>query len=528
MKREREKGGIGKNVYWTYLRAVHGGALVPVIVAAQSFFQIFQVASNYWMAWACPPTSATNSRIWPPFLCVYSTMYGKCTLRLRSVHACYFKNMLHCILRAPMSFFDSTPSGRILNRASNDQSVLDLEIANRLGWCVFSVIQTMGTTGVMSQVAWPVFAIFIPVTVLCFLCQRYCIPTARELARLSQIQRAPILHHFAESLTGASSIRSYGQKERFRKANLGLVDNHSRPWFHNICAVDWLCFRLKMLSNFVFAFSLILLVSLPEVTYALNLNSQLASITWNISNTENKMISFERIMRYSRIPSEAPLVRYAEHLPSVLRNISCTIPGRKVGVVGRTESGKSTFIQALFGMVEPRDGTGSLSIIPQDPTMFEGMVRGSLDPLNEYSDQRVWEILDKCQLGDIVRQNPKKLDSTVAENGENWSVGQRQLFCLGRVLLKRSNLLVLDEATASVDSSTDAIIQETIPKDFGDCTVSHRIHTVMDSDLIIVFSEGKIIEYDMPSKLLRNNKSEFSRLIKEYSRSNGFNSTAIN
>ena len=181
--------------------------------------------------------------------------------------------------------------------------------------------------------------------------QRYYIPTARELARLSQIQRAPILHHFAESLAGASSIRAYGQKDRFRKANLGLVDNHSRPWFHNISAMEWHSFRLNMLSNFVFAFSLTLLVSLPEgfinpsklymqieswmiteassyltfdycqtnvivytgiaglaVTYALNLNSQLASIIWNICNTENKMISVERIMQYSRIPSEAPLV----------------------------------------------------------------------------------------------------------------------------------------------------------------------------------------------------------------------------
>uniref|UniRef100_A0A0E0KUH2 ABC transporter C family member 9 n=1 Tax=Oryza punctata TaxID=4537 RepID=A0A0E0KUH2_ORYPU len=501
---EREKGGIGKKVYWAYLRAVYGGALVPVTIAAQSFFQIFQ--------------------------------------------------------------------------ASNDQSVLDLEIANKLGWCVFSVIQILGTIGVMSQVAWPVFAIFVPVTVVCFMCQRYYIPTARELARLSQIQRAPILHHFAESLTGASSIRAYGQKDRFRKSNLGLVDNHSRPWFHNISSMEWLSFRLNMLSNFVFAFSLTLLVSLPEgfinpsiaglaVTYALNLNSQLASIIWNICNTENKMISVERILQYSRIPSEAPLVvdyrrapnnwpldgtinirclevRYAEHLPSVLRNISCTIPGRKkVGIVGRTGSGKSTLIQALFRIVEPREGTieidnidicriglhdlrGRLSIIPQDPTMFEGTVRGNLDPLNEYSDQHIWEILDKCQLGDIVRQSPKKLDSTVVENGENWSVGQRQLFCLGRVLLKRSNVLILDEATASVDSSTDAIIQETIRGEFRDCTVltiAHRIHTVIDSDLILVFSEGRIIEYDTPLKLLENENSEFSRLIKEYSRrSKGF------
>ncbi|CAL5028383.1 unnamed protein product [Urochloa decumbens] len=591
---EREKGGIGRTVYWAYLRAVHGGALVPIIIGAQSFFQIFQVASNYWMAWASPPSSTTTSRVGLGLLFfVYIALSMGCALCVlaRSLLVSLvglltseklFRNMLHCIMRAPMSFFDSTPTGRILNRVSNDQSVLDLEIAIKLGWCVFSSIKLLGTIGVMSQVAWPVFTIFIPVTVACFLYQRYYIPTAREMARLSQIQMAPILHHFAESLSGASSIRAYGQKDRFRKANLSLVDNHSRPWFHNISSMEWLSFRLNMLSNFVFAFSLTLLVSLPEgfinpsiaglaVTYALNLNSQMASIIWNVCNTENKMISVERILQYSRVPSEAALVvdcchptnswpeigaisirclevRYAEHLPSVLRNLSCTIPGRKkVGIVGRTGSGKSTLIQALFRVVEAREGTieidsidiskiglhdlrGRLSIIPQDPTMFEGTVRGNLDPLNEYSDQRVWEILDKCQLGDIVQQSPKKLDSTVTENGENWSVGQRQLFCLGRVLLKRSNVLILDEATASVDSATDAIIQETIRKEFRDCTVltiAHRIHTVIDNDLILVFSDGRIIEYDTPSRLLENKNSEFSRLIKEYSRrSKGFNSKA--
>ncbi|KAG8066019.1 hypothetical protein GUJ93_ZPchr0004g40126 [Zizania palustris] len=546
---EREKGGIGKKVYWAYLRAVHGGALVPVTIAAQSFFQIFQVASNYWMAWASPPTSATKTTVGLGLLfSVYITLsigsalcvFARSTLvsligLLTSEK--FFKNMLHCIMRAPMSFFDSTPTGRILNRVSNDQSVLDLEIANKLGWCVFSVIQILGTIGVMSQVAWPVFAIFVPVTVVCFMYQRYYIPTARELARLSQIQRAPILHHFAESLSGASSIRAYGQKDRFRKSNLGLVDNHSRPWFHNISSMEWLSFRLNMLSNFVFAFSLTLLVSLPEgfinpsiaglaVTYALSLNSQLASIIWNICNTENKMISVERIMQYSRIPSEAPLLVDYRRPPKQLAT-SWNYQYKMLGGPICRASPICSEKHIMYNSRKEKSGyCRTLSIIPQDPTMFEGTVRGNLDPLNEYSDQRVWEILDKCQLGDIVRQNPKKLDSTVVENGENWSVGQRQLFCLGRVLLKRSNVLVLDEATASVDSSTDAIIQETISDEFRDCTVltiAHRIHTVIDSDLILVFSEGRIIEYDTPLKLLENESSEFSRLIKEYSqRSKGF------
>ncbi|XP_016472773.2 putative ABC transporter C family member 15 isoform X1 [Nicotiana tabacum] len=591
---EREKGSIGKEVYFSYLSIVKGGAFVPIILLAQSSFQVLQIASNYWMAWSCPTGDAApiaEKMNFILFVYVLLSVGSSLCVLVRSSFVAItglrtaeklFSNMLHSILRAPMFFFDSTPAGRILNRVSTDQSVLDLEMATKLGWCAFSIIQLLGTIAVMSQVAWEVFVIFIPVTAVCIWYQQYYIPTARELARLSGVQRAPILHHFAESLAGAATIRAFNQKDRFALANLCLIDGHSRPWFHNVSAMEWLSFRLNQLSNFVFAFSLVLLVTLPEgiinpsiaglaVTYGINLNVLQASVIWNICNAENKMISVERILQYSNLASEAPLViensrpsstwpetgtisfknlqiRYAEHLPSVLKNTTCTFPGsKKVGVVGRTGSGKSTLIQALFRIVEPREGSiiiddidickiglydlrSRLSIIPQDPTMFEGTVRGNLDPLAEHSDTEIWEALDKCQLGDIIRAKPEKLETTVVENGENWSVGQRQLFCLGRALLKKSSILVLDEATASVDAATDAVLQKIISQEFRNrtvVTIAHRIHTVIDSDLVLVLNEGRIAEYDTPAKLLEKEDSFFSKLIKEYSmRSKSFNSLA--
>ncbi|KAI4353106.1 hypothetical protein L6164_002080 [Bauhinia variegata] len=591
---EREKGSISKEVYWSYLTTCRGGALVPIIILAQSSFQVLQIASNYWMAWVCPTSSEAQPTYDMNFiLLVYMALSvgGSLCVLVRAILVAkaglltaqaLFTNMLHCVIRAPMSFFDSTPTGRILNRVSTDQSVLDLEMATKIGWCAFSIIQILGIIAVMSQVAWQVFVIFIPVLAICIWYQRYYTPTARELARLAQIQIAPILHHFAESLAGAAPIRAFDQEGRFIYTNLVLVDEFSRPWFHNVSAMEWLSFRLNLLSNFLFAFSLVLLVSLPEgiispsiaglaVTYGINLNVMQAQVIWNLCNAENKMISVERILQYLNIKSEAPLliedsrppknwpetgticfknlqIRYAEHLPSVLKNISCTFSGgKKIGVVGRTGSGKSTLIQAIFRIVEPREGSIiidnvdicniglhdlrlRLSIIPQDPALFEGTVRGNLDPLMQYSDDEVWQALEKCQLGHLVRAKEEKLDSSVVENGENWSVGQRQLFCLGRALLKRSSILVLDEATASVDSATDGMIQKIIRQEFENrtvVTIAHRIHTVIDSDMVLVLSDGRIAEYDSPSKLLEREDSFFSKLIKEYSRrSHGFNSMA--
>ncbi|XP_028212385.1 ABC transporter C family member 3-like isoform X2 [Glycine soja] len=560
---EREKGKVGFLVYWNYITTAYGGALVPFILLAQILFEALQIGSNYWMAWATPistdvepPVGGTTLIVVYVVLAVGSSF---CVL-VRSMllvtvgyktATILFNKMHFCIFRAPMSFFDSTPSGRVLNRASTDQSTVDTDIPYQIGSFAFSMIQLLGIIAVMSQVAWQVFIVFIPVIAVSIWYQQYYIPSARELSRLVGVCKAPIIQHFAETISGTSTIRSFDQQSRFQETNMKLTDGYSRPKFNIAGAMEWLCFRLDMLSSITFAFSLIFLISIPTgiidpgiaglaVTYGLNLNMIQAWVIWNLCNLENKIISVERILQYTSIPCEPPLVvednrpdpswplygevdiqdlqvRYAPHLPLVLRGLTCKFHGgMKTGIVGRTGSGKSTLIQTLFRIVEPTSGQvmidninissiglhdlrSRLSIIPQDPTMFEGTVRNNLDPLEEYTDEQIWEALDKCQLGDEVRKKEGKLDSTVSENGENWSMGQRQLVCLGRVLLKKSKVLVLDEATASVDTATDNLIQQTLRQHFSDSTVitiAHRITSVLDSDMVLLLSQ----EYTMRSK----------------------------
>ncbi|XP_059444810.1 ABC transporter C family member 3-like [Corylus avellana] len=580
---EREKGKVSFSVYWKYITMAYGGALVPFILLAQVLFQLLQIGSNYWMAWASPVSQDTKPAVGSSMLIiVYVTLAigSSFCILVRStllVTAGYrtatllFNKMHFCIFRAPMSFFDSTPSGRILNRASMDQSRVDLNIASQVGAVAFSMIQLLGIIAVMSQVAWQVFIVFIPVIGTCIWYQQYYIPSARELARLVGVCNAPVIQHFAETISGSTTIRSFDEESRFSGTNMKLTDAYCRPKFHIAGAMEWLCFRLDILSSITFAFSLLFLISLPKgvidpgiaglaVTYGLNLNTLQMWVIWNICELENKIISVERIFQYTCIPSEPPLVieenqpdyswpshgevdirdlqvRYAPQMPLVLRGLTCTFPGgMKTGIVGRTGSGKSTLIQALFRIVEPTAGQimidginisliglhdlrSRLSIIPQDPTMFEGTVRSNLDPLEEYTDEQIWEALDKCQLVDEVRKKEGKLDSAVSENGENWSVGQRQLVCLGRVLLKKSKVLVLDEATASVDTATDNLIQQTLRQHFSNCTViaiAHRITSVLDSDMVLLLSNGLIEECDSPTRLLENKSSSFAQLVAEY------------
>ncbi|PNT78228.1 hypothetical protein BRADI_1g75590v3 [Brachypodium distachyon] len=581
---ERERGRVSSKVYLSYMGEAYKGTLIPLIIVAQTLFQVLQIASNWWMAWANPQTEGdapkTDSVV---LLVVYMCLaFGSslfvfvrsllvATFGLAAAQKLFVK-MLRCVFRAPMSFFDTTPAGRILNRVSVDQSVVDLDIAFRLGGFASTTIQLLGIVAVMSKVTWQVLFLIVPMAIACMWMQRYYIASSRELTRILSVQKSPVIHLFSESIAGAATIRGFGQEKRFMKRNLYLNDCFARPLFSSLAAIEWLCLRMELLSTFVFAFCMAILVSFPPgtiepsmaglaVTYGLNLNARMSRWILSFCKLENRIISVERIYQYCKIPSEAPLiiensrppsswpengnielidlkVRYKDDLPLVLHGVSCIFPGgKKIGIVGRTGSGKSTLIQALFRLIEPTGGKiiiddidvsaiglhdlrSRLSIIPQDPTLFEGTIRMNLDPLEERPDQEIWEALEKCQLGDVIRSKEEKLDSPVLENGDNWSVGQRQLIALGRALLKQAKILVLDEATASVDTATDNLIQKIIRSEFKDCTVctiAHRIPTVIDSDLVLVLSDGKITEFDTPQRLLEDKSSMFMQLVSEYS-----------
>ncbi|KAL5727195.1 Multidrug resistance-associated protein 7 [Ranunculus cassubicifolius] len=401
--------------------------------------------------------------------------------------------------------------------------------------------------------------------------------------RINGTTKSMLGNHLAESIAGAITIRAFEKEERFFTQNLDdLIDRNASPFFHNFAANEWLIQRLEILSATVISSSALAMVLLPPGTfssgfigmalsYALSLNISLVLSIQNQCTVANYIISVERLNQYMHIPSEAPTVihknrptpdwptvgrveildlkiRYRPDTPLVLRGISCIFEGgQKIGIVGRTGSGKTTLIGALFRLVEPAGGKividgldistiglhdlrSRFGIIPQDPTLFNGTVRYNLDPLSQHTDLEIWEVLQKCQLQEAVQDKEEGLDAPVADDGSNWSMGQRQLFCLGRALLRRSRILVLDEATASIDNATDTILQRTIRTEFADCTVitvAHRIPTVMDCTMVLSISDGNLVEYDEPMKLMNQEGSLFGKLVKEYWSHSEVNSSRV-
>ncbi|XP_073299207.1 ABC transporter C family member 14-like [Primulina huaijiensis] len=577
---ERATGKISLHVYKLYCTESFGWIGVVAALVFNLAWQGALMSNDYWLAYE---TSEKRSASFDPILfieiyaaiasfsfilvAIRGTLFAVMGLKTAQN---FFKQILHSILHAPMSFFDTTPSGRILTRASTDQTNVDIIMPFFLSLAISGYTSLLTIIIITCQYAWPTTILLIPLAWLNIWYRGYYLSTSRELTRLDSITKAPVIHDFSESISGVMTIRCFSKQERFIQNNINRVDSNLRMDFHNNGSNEWLGFRLELIGCFILCISVLFMIILPSniidpgnvglsLSYGLSLNSVLYWAVYLSCFLENKMVSVERIKQFTVIPSEAewkkndifpppnwPIlgnielknlqVRYRPDTPLILKGITLSIRGgEKIGVVGRTGSGKSTLIQVIFRLVEPSGGRiiiddidisalglhdlrSRFGIIPQEPVLFEGTVRRNIDPTGLYSDDEIWKSLERCQLKDVVAEKPEKLDSAVVDNGENWSVGQRQLLCLGRVMLKRNRLLFMDEATASVDSYTDGVIQKIIREDFVSCTIisiAHRIPTVMDCDRVLVIDAGRVKEFDKPSHLLER-PSLFGALVQEY------------
>lgn len=479
--------------------------------------------------------------------------------------------LLHAIFRAPMSFFDVTPFGRIINRLNKDIETVDFLLPFNVQFFISCVLQVLSTIAVII-LSTPAFTfVAIPLAIMYFYVLRYYISTSRQLKRLESITRSPIYSHLSESIQGAFTIRSYRLVNKFCKLSEQKVDTHVRCRYLNYVANRWLTVRLEFIGNCIVLFAALLGVIMKSsvspgiiglsVSYSLNITFCLNFAVRQISKLETNIVSVERIKEYSETKQEAPWkstkerqpmsnwpqegniefsnysTRYRPGLDLVVRNINAKIrPRERIGIVGRTGAGKSSITLALFRIIEPVEGTiyidgvditriglhdlrNALTIIPQDPVLFSGTLRFNLDPFNNYTDDAIWNALEKAHLKNFALSNSDGLDFMVSERAGNISLGTCQLICLARAILRKSKILVLDEATASVDMYTDNLIQQTIAQEFSHANViviAHRLSTIMDYDRIIVLDFGQIVEFDTPANLLANKKSIFYSMVKSH------------
>ncbi|XP_077634923.1 ATP-binding cassette sub-family C member 2 isoform X2 [Crocuta crocuta] len=571
-KESVQTGKVKLAIYLKYLQAM-GWCLIFFIIGAYVTNSVAYIGSNLWLSAWTNDSKTYNGTNYPASqrdlrVGVYgalgvaqgvSVLLANLCSAYASTHASSIlhQQLLNNILQAPMSFFDTTPTGRIVNRFAGDISMVDDTLPMSLrSWilCFLGIISTL----VMICTATPIFVIvIIPLGIIYTSVQMFYVATSRQLKRLDSVTRSPIYSHFSETVSGLSIIRAFEHQQRFLKHNEVGIDTNQKCVFSWIVSNRWLAIRLELVGNLIVFFASLMMVIYRAtlsgdtvgfvLSNALNITQTLNWLVRMTSEIETNIVAVERINEYIKVENEAPWVtdkrpppgwpskgeirfnnyqvRYRPELDLVLNGITCDIRStEKIGVVGRTGAGKSSLTNALFRILEAAGGQiiidgvniasiglhdlrEKLTIIPQDPILFSGSLRMNLDPFNNHSDEEIWKALELAHLKSFVAGLQLGLSHQVTEAGDNLSIGQRQLLCLARALLRKSKILIMDEATAAVDIETDHLIQMTIQKEFSHCTtitIAHRLHTVMDSDRIMVLDKGKIVEYGTPDELLTN------------------------
>lgn len=465
--------------------------------------------------------------------------------------------MLSSILKAPVRFFDTTPVGRLLQRFSRDLESVDIQ----LQWSFESAVQSLfqiivSLVLIIVSVPLVLFAI-IPVGYIYWKIQLAYRASAREAKRMDSIARSPRYAHFKETLGGLPVIRAYKKQAWFREQFFEFLEKSQKASVNNFLLNRWFSIRIPMIGGVISGATglcLIYSVSTGQISAAtaglviLYSMSFWGALNWGIrilSDLESRMTSIERIRFMTQIPPEKLFLteaassvddnwpsqgqihftgvhaRYDESLPEVVKGLNVFIPAKaQVGIVGRTGAGKTTLFQMLYRFINIHEGSieidgvdikgvdlatlrSRLAIIPQDPTLFMGTLRSNLDPYYRKTDEEIWKVLADTGMDDLVKTFKLGLLTPISDGGANLSQGQRQLFCLARALLLNAKIIMLDEATASVDVVSDAKIQRVLRRELKDKTVlviAHRLGTVADLDYLMVMNDGRLESFKAPSE----------------------------
>ncbi|XP_041825781.1 multidrug resistance-associated protein 1-like [Melanotaenia boesemani] len=560
-------GRVKLQMYREYFRTV-GLTFIMTIIFLCAFQQAASLAYNYWLSlWADEvPVNGTQSDH-ELKLSVFAAlgftqgiaMFGT-TLAItlagivasRHIHA----DLLHSILHSPMSFFEVTPSGNLLNRFSKEIDAIDCMIPEGLKMMLGYLFKLLEVCIIVLLATPFTGLVLLPLTCVYIFIQTFYIASSCQLRRLEAVSRSPIYSHFNETVQGASVIRAFGKQQCFILQANHRIDTNQEAYFPRFVATRWLAVNLEFLGNvLVLAAAIFSVYGRDElspgmvgltVSHSLQVTGILSWIVRSWTDVENNIVSVERVKEYVELPKEATWtiegcvlpsnwptsgaiqfedygLQYRKGLDWALKDIYINIEeGEKVGIVGRTGAGKSSLTLGIFRIQEAAKGRilidgidiaqiglhdlrSRITIIPQDPVLFSGSLRMNLDPFETCSDEDLWKALELAHLSSFVSALPQKLNYQCSEGGENLSLGQRQLLCLARALLRKTRILVLDEATAAVDLRTDQLIQSTIRTEFKDCTIltiAHRLNTIMDYTRVIVMDQGSIAEMNSPSQLI--------------------------
>ncbi|XP_047963792.1 ABC transporter C family member 13 [Salvia hispanica] len=578
----RKEGRVESEVYKNY--AAFSGWFIAVISCLSAILmQASRNGNDLWLSFWVDTTGANQSKFSTTFYLVILCLFCLVNSLLTLVRAFSFAfgglraaikvhdQLLHKLIDSPVSFFDRTPSGRILNRFSSDLYAIDDSLPFILNILLANFVGLLGIAVVLSIVQVTFLLLLIPFWFIYKKLQFYYRSTSRELRRLDSVSRSPIYASFTEILEGSPTIRAFNCEDFFLIRFVQHVHMYQQTSYTEVIASLWLSLRLQLLAAFVVSFVAVMAIlgtdeHLPislgtpglvglALSYASPIVSLLGSFLTSFTETEKEMVSVERVLQYIDIspekltgesvldanwPSKGKIqfqnvtLRYMPSLPPALVDVSLIIPeGSHVGIVGRTGAGKSSILNVLFrlnpicsgcvlvdgldiAILPVRDLRSRIAIVPQSPFLFEGSLRDNLDPYEMISDRKIWDTLEKCCLKEEI-EAAGGLDIHVKEAGTTFSVGQRQLLCLARALLKSSKVLCLDECTANVDTQTASKLQKAISSECEGrtiVTIAHRISTVLAMDNIFILDQGILIEEGNPQALMHDEASRFSSFVR--------------